>query len=285
MSSREAHLKTWETFWSLVDSFASALSRYKARNVNASGLRHQARTLVEGYFREVKPALRGLGVTHNTMKDLDADLQRLIGLSIGKNSKTSYQRLVRGMKRQRKNLETGLEFLIGAESAASATTSGSEGAILSTLERMIPTAGASYKQVLLDFQIQGRSSYRGTAAELREVVREVLDHLAPDADVTKSTGFKLEADLKGPSMKQKVRFILNARKASHGALQTAEDSIKHLDENLPSLGRAVYTRGAIDVHTGRTREEVLNFKSYADAILGELLEIHKPIALAAPNKE
>src|SRR6266513_2595425 len=182
-------------------------------------------------------------------------MQHLVGLSIGKNSKASYQNVVRDIKTKRKEIETGLEFLIGAESPASATPSGSEGAILATLEKMIPTAGASYKQALLDVQQQGRVSYRGTAAELREVVREVLDHLAPDREVTASMGFKLEDGLKGPSIKQ-------------------------LDENIPALSRSVYNRGSMDVHMGRTREEVLNFKLYADAILGELLEIHKAVELA-----
>jgi hypothetical protein len=31
------------------------------------------------------------------------------------------------------------------------------------------------------------------------------------------------------------------------------------------------------VHKARPREEVLNFKGYADAVLGELLSIHKSI--------
>ncbi|SRR6266480_1187217 len=211
-------------------------------------------------------------------------MQHLVGLSIGKNSKASYQNVVRDIKTKRKEIETGLEFLIGAESPASATPSGSEGAILATLEKMIPTAGASYKQALLDVQQQGRVSYRGTAAELREVVREVLDHLAPDREVTASMGFKLEDGLKGPSMKQKVRFILKARKVPEAARHTAEDSIKHLDENIPALSRSVYNRGSMDVHMGRTREEVLNFKLYADAILGELLEIHKAVEVAAQKQ-
>jgi len=284
MASREEHLKVWESLWRRVESFSSAVSRNKAQNVNAAGLRQQARDLVQGYFHEVKVALQILGVTDATTKELDAEMQRLIGLSIGKNSKASYQNVLRDIKAKRKGIETGLEFLIGVESPASPGPSGSEGAILATLERMIPTAGASYKQALLDLQQKGRVSYRGAAAELREVVREVLDHLAPDDAVTAAPGFKLEEGLKGPSMKQKVRFILKARKVPDAGMKPAEDSIKHVDENIPSLGRSVYNRGSMDVHTARSREEVLNLKLYADAVLGELLEIHKGGPSAAPAK-
>jgi len=284
MPSREDHLKVWESLWRRVESFSSAVSRNKAQNVNAAGLRQQARELVQGYFQEVKVALQMLGVTDATTKELDAEMQCLIGLSIGKNSKASYQNILRDVKAKRKGIETGLEFLIGAESPALPAPTGSEGAILTTLERMIPTAGASYKQALLDLQQMGRVSYRGTAAELREVVREVLDHLAPDDAVIAVPGFKLEEGLKGPSMKQKVRFIMKARKVPDAGMKPAEDSVKHLDDNIPSLGRSVYNRGSMDVHTARSREEVLNLKLYADAVLGELLEIHKSVSPAVPAK-
>jgi hypothetical protein len=281
MPSREEHLKMWELLWQRIDSFSGAVSRCKSSNVNTAELRQLGRDLVRDYFREVRRGLLRIGVTEQAMKELDSEMQQLIRLLTGMNSKTSYQNVLRSIRVNRKDIETGLEFLIGAEQPASVTPSGSEGAILATLDKMIPTAGASYRQALLDLDQQGRASYRGTAAELREVVREVLDHLAPDADVMTSAGFKLEDGLKGPSMKQKVRFILKARRVPDAAKQTAEDSIKHLDENIPALGRSVYNRGSIDVHTARTREEVLNFKAYADAILGELLEIHKAVTAAA----
>ncbi len=290
MPSREEDLKTWEALWKRVESFAGVLSRSNAKNVNTDDLRQHARDLVrDSYFREAKQSLQRLGVTNATTKELDSEMQRLIGLSSGKNSKVSYQNVVRDIKAKRKSIETGLEFLIGAESPvsakpASSTPSVVEAAIVSTLEKMIPSAGASYKQALLDLQAQGRISFRGTAAELREVVREVLDHLAPDDAVTSAPGFKLEEGLKGPSMKQKVRFIMKARKVPDAGMKPAEDSIKHLDENIPALSRSVYNRGSMDVHTGRTREEVLNFKLYADAILGELLEIHKAVAVVAQKQ-
>jgi hypothetical protein len=56
------------------------------------------------------------------------------------------------------------------------------------------------------------------------------------------------------------------------AREKAENSVQHLDENIAALGRAVYTRGSVDVHTARARQEIMNFKMYADAVLGELLE-------------
>jgi hypothetical protein len=59
-------------------------------------------------------------------------------------------------------------------------------------------------------------SFREPAAELREVLPEVCDHLAPNADVMNSPGYKPEKDERGKdrtplTMKQQVRLIQKAR--------------------------------------------------------------------------
>jgi hypothetical protein len=280
MAGREADFVAWESLWQRIDSFAGTLSRYKAKNVNAAALRKQARDIVKNYFDEQRSALQRLGTSEEKLNDFDLEMQRLIGLSTGLNSRVSYQKTLRALKASRKKIEMGLEFLIGVEAPSTATAAfvvgHIEAAILKTLQTMLPSAAKSYEQVLADLQDGSKKSFRGTAAELRESVREVLDHLAPDGEVMKAPGFKLEPDLKAPSMKQKVRFILRARKVVDAARQTAENSVQHLDENIAALGRSVYTRGSVDVHTSRARQEILNFKMYADAVLGELLQIHKP---------
>jgi hypothetical protein len=62
----------------------------------------------------------------------------------------------------------------------------------------------------------------------------VLDHLAPDAEVKKSLGFKLEKDRIKPTMKQKVRFIIKARE--RGATESAapEDAANTIDAMKPT---------------------------------------------------
>jgi len=278
VAQRDEDFEAWESLWERVDAFAAVLSRHRAQNVNAAGLRHEAREIVKEYFRVVKPALHRLGVTDPTVANLDTEMQHMIGLATGRNSKSSYRGAVQRARAERKKVETGLEFLIGAESPMPTNRSqpsGVEAAILRTLRTLLPTTAASYEQVLRDIQDAGRVSYRGVAADLREVVREVLDHLAPDADVMATAGFKLEQGQKGPTMRQKVNFILRARKVGDSARQTALESIEHINENAGLVGRAVYSRGAADVHSAKPREEVLNFKGYADAVLAELLAIHK----------
>ena len=153
-------------------------------------------------------------------------------------------------------------------------TSGVETQILTTLRKLLPSAGLSYEQALRDLRGAPKLSYRGTAVELREALREVLDHLAPDADVMRSPGFKLEKDAARPTMKQKAHFILKARGAVSGALATPRDAIQRVEDASASLARSVYTRGSVSTHVATTREEVLTMKPYVDGVLAELLQVH-----------
>ena len=82
------------------------------------------------------------------------------------------------------------------------------------------------------------ATFRGTASELREALRETLDHLAPDEDVMKAPGFKLERDRKAPTQKQKVRFILRSRRVPKGARKTPEDSVSLIEELTRSVAFA-----------------------------------------------
>ena len=138
---------------------------------------------------------------------------------------------------------------------------------------MLPGSAASYEQVLRDMSGGARVSWRGTATELREVLRDVMDHLAPDDKVMASPGFRLEPDQKGPTQKQKVRFILRARKSSSAAMEVAEGSLSTVDEAVVALARSTYRRGSVSTHTPTDSKEVKNLKRYTDALLAELLEV------------
>jgi hypothetical protein len=78
-------------------------------------------------------------------------------------------------------------------------------------------------------------SWRGPATDFRESLRETLDHLAPDSAVKAEPGFKLEQNTSGPTMKQKVRFILKKRGVSkllcnhpRPPLKPSTNSLAHL---------------------------------------------------------
>lgn len=267
----------WNAYWRKAESTLSTLGRTKSVNVNKETLRTEVRELVQEYFRSLRPTLVKLGLNDDVLAGLDGPAQELLRLAAGQNARASYLRSLRALHRARVVVETERELKLGQVTAAphvDIVTSGVETQILTTLRKLLPSAGLSYEQALRDLRGAPRLSYRGTAVELREALREVLDHLAPDADVMRSPGFKLEKDAARPTMKQKAQFILKARGVVSGALATPRDAIQRVEDASASLARSVYTRGSVSTHVATTREEVLTMKPYVDGVLAELLQVH-----------
>ncbi len=145
--------------------------------------------------------------------------------------------------------------------------------IIETLSKMVPSAGLSYKQACIDLRTNDRISYRGSATELREALREILSHLAPDKDVLDQPNFKLEKDQKKPTMKQKVHFILKSRGKSKSLAETPEKAVSVIEDSVGELARSVYNRSSLSTHLGTTQTEVNRIKDYVDVVLCDLLEI------------
>jgi hypothetical protein len=75
-------------------------------------------------------------------------------------------------------------------------------------------------------------------------------------------------------MRQKARFILKARGVGESSRTAPEQSVELLEEQIASLARSVYERGSASTHAATVKPQVLSFKSYADAVLAELLQLH-----------
>lgn len=268
---------SWDSLWEASDGFRDSLKRSHAERVNSKELRLEAKELVQKYFRAARPSLIQLGA-EQAVAPLDELMQELLRLTNGRNSRRAYLSTLAQIGRLRPDLELHREMLMGHAAETPTPVPATRGnaiemAILQTLGALIPSAAASYHQAARDLETPERRSYRGTAVELREVLREVLDHLAPDDAVMKSAGFALEKDKTRPTMKQKARFILKSRGSSGGSRSSAEESVTVIEETTASLARSVYERGSLSTHVATTRREVLQLKLYLDAVLAELLEI------------
>jgi hypothetical protein len=267
--------ESWDRLWSDLDALRTAIARSRAVNVNAARLRQQAQALVQLYFREVRPELVGIGIGEEELQAADTDMQTLLRLAQGRNVKTSYARILRDISPQRSSLAALRERHLGeamVPQALSAGVGGTERRILRTLQVMLPDAAASYEQAIIDLRDATRRSWRGTAVEFREVVREVLDHLAPDDEVMNEAGFKLERDRVAPTMRQKASFVLRSRDLSATSRRAPQDAIAVIDELTASFVRSTYERGSASTHGTPERREVERLKMYVDTVLMELLE-------------
>ncbi len=275
MNSPHPALEAWAQWWNELDDFRTVLKRNRAEFVSQKLTREQAKLVVQNYFRGVRPELIDLGIDSAQIGQLDGINQEILGLAAKKNRTASYRGKLRLLDTYRIVIATAAEIQSANRDVVGSIrlTTTAEASILATLEQIVPSTALSYRQVLQDLGDTQRISYRGTAAELREVLRELLDHLAPDEEVLKTV--KLEKDQKGPSMKQKAAFILKARGIGDTARKTPVDAVGTVEESVGSLARSIYTRGAVSTHVVTTRKEVLTIKAYADAVLSDLLQIHR----------
>jgi hypothetical protein len=161
----------------------------------------------------------------------------------------------------------------GGDAGGNISSSENDQRILATLSGLVPSAAQSYQQALFDLADVKRLSFRGPAHELRECLREVLDHLAPDADVMKAPGFKLEKDLTKPTMKQKVRFIFKARDLGATVSAVPENAVTTVDGLIANMTRSTYDRSSLSAHTEADKKSVEQLKRYVDVIFHDLLEL------------
>jgi Predicted pPIWI-associating nuclease len=145
--------------------------------------------------------------------------------------------------------------------------------IIETLQDLCPSAAAAYSQALVDLSADRRESWRGPATDLREALREALDVLAPDDEVTKEPSFKLEKDAHRPTMKQKVRYILKKRETPHGAMAAPESAVQGIEDILGGITRSVYNRTSISTHTATDKNEVIRVHAWVRLVMCDLLEV------------
>jgi hypothetical protein len=207
----------WRELCDTFNAYSDRLNHNTAVNVNSQNLRDETRRLAQMYFRGPRHSLQQLQLS-DLAEPLSIEFEALIVLAEGRNAATSYKKHVKAIRRFIPKVTSQLEIQsVGPNSTVSSSEADQQ--ILKVLNGLVPTAALSYQQALLDMVDPERVSFRGPAHELRESLREVLDHFAPAPDMEK-TGVKLEKDQKKYTMKQKVRFIFKARERSMTKVQS-----------------------------------------------------------------
>ncbi len=251
-------------------ALTSAVTRGRSKQIPSGVVQPMARAIAKSYFELVRPELLAIQNRAGLVEEIDFVVQSVLQLAEAQREKQAY---IGQLNELRPYLREASVDLMKAKGTPRVVLSATEQNILDTLAAMIPGGAASYEQVLRDLAHGGRVSWRGTAAELREVLRDVIDQLAPDDKVMGAQGFQLVDEQTRPTQKQKVRFILRARRTGSAGVGTAEGSLDAIDEAVATLARSTYQRGAVSTHVATTGKEVRSLKRYVDALLAELLEV------------
>lgn len=255
-----------------VERARRAMNAVAGKQLHSQRHRDALRALVERYFNEVRPAIGDLFADTDHLRTCDESMQVLIALCHRRGSTTQYKRLLGNIREELIAMDA-LALSSAADSATHPSANATDRRIIETLRGLVPSAALSYQQALRDLASSERLSWRGPATDLRECLRETLDHLAPDDDVIGMPGYRQEPETSGPTMKQKVRFVLKHRGAAKAAAAPAEAATEAVEAALGTFVRSVYTRSNVSTHTPTDRSEVLRVADLVRVVLGEVLEI------------
>lgn len=260
---------------SSLEALEQSLRRGASVNVNDQATKELVISLAKSYFSSGRKIIAET-IDPDATSEIDEIWQMLVRLAHGNNARSSYRKVVTRLRKEMREFNiyvvaSGGQF--DDYAAASRVLTGEEILLLETLDRMIPSAAASYRQGLTDLRQVGRLSYRGTAVEFREALRETLDHLAPDNEIMAVAGFKLEANQHRPTTRQKVQYVLSSRGRKKVQRETAEKALRLADELTGELTRAIYNQASLATHVQQSKDEVVRIKRYVDNVLFDLLEI------------
>src|SRR5512138_3260970 len=96
-----------------------------------------------------------------------------------------------------------VEEILGKKKKSNPTIPASGSEIFKALSRLSEPLANSYIQVKMDLDDSSRSSWAGTAHEIREVLTTLLRILAPDEKVTAQKWYRQEEKTSGPTQKQR----------------------------------------------------------------------------------
>jgi hypothetical protein len=268
----EQAAQEWQSLSEAFSQSVAHFNRSRSVNVNSLMLRRKIKSVAQQYFRRARPALAQMGM-EDQLAEMDAPFQNLIQLSEGLNAASSYRKQIKFLRKALPRVTGQLEVRLGTGPTDAASQTEAEAKIINMLASLVPSAGFSYQQAIADLGDPGRISFRGPAVELREALREVLDHLAPDDDVRKTDGFKLEKDRTKPTMKQKVRFILRARGQNKVTTAVPEDITAIIEGMVGDLARSVYNQSSMVTHVAAEQRNVIQLKRYVEVVLHDILAL------------
>jgi len=161
-----------------VRGLKKAIGRNATKQIRANSVKEKVRSLVRDYFDKVRPAL---GSRDDVLKPVDDEMQNILRYTHKATVARSYQEAIKRLSEAINDVESVALTATRDESAKGIADE--DRRIIATLKQICPSAALSYEQGLRDLPDEARVSWRGTATEFREALRETLDKMAPGFQV------------------------------------------------------------------------------------------------------
>ncbi len=254
-----------------VKTLQGDLRKIKSKQVWKKHVVDLARNIVD-HYSHIRVQLGGARVDKQTISELDSLMQSLLEATHKQTTTSTYKSVAKRIWGGLLQLEK-MALMPDTGGTGSTSIEPVDRVIINTLTQIVPSAALSYEQALLDLDSPTRLSWRGPATDLREALRECLNHLAPDKDVEAQENFKKESGAPRPTMRQKVRFVLKKRKLPEKAVRSVEDTVDLVEKSTGSFVRSVSERASVSTHTPTKKPEVNRVRDFVRLALCELLSI------------
>ena len=238
--------------------------------------RRNIESVVGAWFSEYRRSFIESLMDEKSVANMDESMEALLNLTVKNNARRT---ILISLRRAKDYFTDSLLVPLSRaywSRAPEKSPAGRDDVVVARLRVIDALLADSYEQAVMDVEDAERLSYRGPAAELREVLTGVLHKLAPTAEV-ESTDWYKEARRSGarkettPTRAERTRYILRSRLKRSAVTEGAESYTLMVEGRLEGVVSATYNRGSAAAHAGAERNEVELLLPYLNALFRELL--------------
>jgi hypothetical protein len=261
-----------DEYLQVLERLTPVLRRERGRQISSVELKNRLRAIAETWPNNVRPQLPAHEQASESVNVADGLAGKIIEATYHHTTATKYIALFGALRAAAIRLKVEVA-VVPPTPTRPTTEEGTE--VERALEAFNPAIADSYRQVLWDLSDGKRLSHRGTANELREILREVLDGLAPNDKVKKEGWYQVKDEFgqekSRPTHADRAKYAVRLKGKNKNAQKVAAASVQRADELLGGIVRSTYDRGSGASHAEAERDEIISQLRYVNAILLDLL--------------
>lgn len=253
---------------SQLERLLRSVAKGRSLQINTPEEIAHVRAVVTTWFQACKPYALIQGLSDSNIAAVDEPLDQCLKLTFTRSKRKVYSRCLRAACRA---FQQNILYPLSLQPPRGALTV-TANEVYARLNKVAVSLAESYRQVHADLADKSRISFRGTAGELRETLRELLELLAPDEKVKAQSWYSAVEGRKDPTHQQRAKYVLEQRGSGSKPLEVANRAVSLIEDGLSKLVRDMYSRTSAAAHTGKDIEEVQRMLRHFDALVYDLCE-------------
>ena len=263
-------------FINVLERLRTRVTAGTTKEISRPTERKNIHAVVGAWFSQYRPSFVEIVGEEQYILSMDEEMQILLKLAVESSSRRTVLRSIASAIQHFKEVLLVPVSRAYWSRAPQRSPAGRDENVVTRLQQLDPELAESYEQAVIDIEDSDRVSYRGPAAELREVLTGVLHRLAPNSEVQVTDWYRESRrsgarDEPTPTRAERTKFILRSRQQGSAVTESAESYTVLVEERLGDVVSATYKRGSAATHSGTEQDELVKLLPYINALLRELL--------------